>query len=121
MVDQNAAALDAVRIAREALQTAQLAPRTAELAAGGLTEPTSADIDTHVIEELTVKRINLVEDDGRLRMIIGNSTHAQVAPMRGQLRAHPERAATAGLLFINDDGTECGLFTVKGVTGAGAG
>lgn len=69
---------------------------------------TGAPQDAGVIDELTVKQIKVVEDDGTLRMIIGNSTHGRALPLRGELREHPGRNGTAGILFVNDEGTECG-------------
>jgi hypothetical protein len=81
----------------QALRLAEAAAREAGVRAG----PT-------VVDELTVKRINVVEDDGTLRVILGNSTHGNTVPMRGRLVQHPGRNPSAGLLFVNDDGTECG-------------
>lgn len=94
MSDDVKVALDA---AREALRRAEAAARAA-----------GVDVDSEVLEELTVKRINVVEDDGTLRLVIGNSTHGRTVPMRGELIRHPGRHASAGLLFVNDEGTECG-------------
>lgn len=94
-------ALDAARTAyeraTEALRLAEVAAR----AAGEQVTPT-------VVDELTVKRINIVEDDGTLRLVIGNSTMGRTAAMRGRHVDHPGRAPMAGLLFVNDEGTECG-------------
>ncbi|HET8663048.1 MAG TPA: hypothetical protein VFM08_01925 [Nocardioides sp.] len=94
-------ALDAARAAyaraTEALRLAEAAAR----AAGEQVEP-------RVVDELTVQRINVVEDDGTLRMVIGNSTIGSTAPMRGRQVEHPGRPPMAGLLFVNDEGTECG-------------
>jgi hypothetical protein len=95
---------DALTAAREAHAAASEALRRAEAAAGAA----GAEVDASVVDELTVKRINVVEDDGTLRMVIGNSTHGRVLPMRGREVVHPGRDATAGLLFVNDEGTECG-------------
>lgn len=100
-------ALDAARAAytqaTEALRLAETAAREAGVA----TEPT-------VVEELTVKRINVVEEDGTLRMVIGNSTIGRSLPMRGRMLQHPGRNETAGMLFVNDEGTECGGLTFGG-------
>jgi len=94
-------ALDAARTAyeraTEALRLAEVAAR----AAGEQVTPT-------VVDELTVKRINVVEEDGTLRLVIGNSTVGDRAPMRGRQVDHPGRTPMAGLLFVNDEGTECG-------------
>jgi hypothetical protein len=99
--------------AREALDAASRALRLAEEAAGQV----SASPVGPVLDELTVKRINVVEDDGTLRIVIGNSTHGRTAPMRGRLVEHPGRNASAGLLFVNDEGTECGGLQYAGHRG----
>jgi len=38
-------------------------------------------------------------------------------PMRGRLVAHPGRNPSAGLLFVNDEGTECGGLEYRGLRG----
>jgi hypothetical protein len=97
VVDALTAAREAHAAATEALHRAEAAVRAAGL-----------EVGTTVVDELTVKRLNVVEDDGTLRIVIGNSSHGRVAPMRGRPVVHPGRDATAGLLFVNDEGTECG-------------
>ncbi len=63
-------------------------------------QPTSFDaIDVH--------RINVVEPDGTLRMVISNKAAFPGAIIRGKEYPHPDRK-TAGLLFFNDEGTENG-------------
>jgi hypothetical protein len=95
---------DTLAAAREAYDAASKALRLAEEAAGQAGASTRAS----VLDELTVKRINVVEDDGTLRIVIGNSAHGRTMPMRGRFVQHPGRAETAGILFVNDEGTECG-------------
>jgi hypothetical protein len=85
---------EALETARAAYEKATEALRLAQAA---------ADRD-----HLTVKRIDVVEDDGTLRMVIGNSTHARDLPMRGRLVRHPGRRPAAGIIFVDDEGTECG-------------
>jgi hypothetical protein len=104
---------DTLAAAREAYGAASRALRLAEEAAG------QAGPSTHgpVLDELTVKRLNVVEDDGTLRIVIGNSTHGTTAPMRGRMVEHPGRNASAGLLFVNDEGTECGGLQYAGFRG----
>jgi hypothetical protein len=101
------AALDAARAAYErATEALRLAEATARKA--------GVEVVPAVMDELTVKRINVVEDDGTLRMIIGNSTMGRSLPMRGQVIEHPGRNETAGMLFVNDEGSECGGLTFGG-------
>jgi hypothetical protein len=104
-------ALSAARAAHAAAGEALLGAEAAARAAG-------VEVPPAPIGELTVKRINVVEDDGSLRIVIGNSTHGRTLPLRGRLVEHPGRAAAAGLLFVNDDGTECGGLEYRGHRGA---
>jgi hypothetical protein len=97
LVDALSAAREAHAAATEALLRAESAARAAGCDGAG-----------PALDELTVKRINVVEDDGTLRIVIGNSTHGRTMPMRGRVLPHPGRSASAGLLFVNDEGTECG-------------
>lgn len=59
------------------------------------------------INELDVQRINLREPDGTLRLIMSNSAKAPGVFIRGKEYAHPDRKA-AGMIFLNDEGTENG-------------
>lgn len=104
MSDLEDALTDALAAARAAHAAATEALRRAEevaRAAGLSIEPT-------VTDELTVKRIKVVDEDGMLRLIIGNSTMGRTMPMRGRIIDHPGRPPFAGILFVNDEGTECG-------------
>jgi hypothetical protein len=104
---------DTLASARDAYSAASRALRLAEDAAG---RAGASDLGP-VLDELTVKRINVVEDDGTLRIVIGNSTHGRSLPVRGRLVEHPGRNASAGLLFVNDEGTECGGLQYAGRRG----
>ena len=57
--------------------------------------------------EIDVERINVREPDGTLRMVISNQTAFPEIPYRGREVAHPGRD-TAGMLFMNEEGTEVG-------------
>lgn len=57
--------------------------------------------------ELDVQRINVREPDGTLRMVISNQASFPGIPVKGEEFAHPNRD-TAGLLFMNEEGTEVG-------------
>ncbi len=57
-------------------------------------------------KELTVERINIVEKDGKIRMVISN--RARQHPGRMDNQDFPKRDRPAGLLFFNDEGDECG-------------
>ena len=96
--------IQALETARAAYEQATEALRLAEAAA----RQAGVDVTPSTVDELTVKRINVVEDDGTLRLVIGNSTVGDTFPMRGRQVEHPGRPPMAGLLFVNDEGTECG-------------
>lgn len=64
--------------------------------------PTKASYD-----EIDVKRINLREEDGTLRLVISNKSRFPGLIFRGKEHKHPNRK-TAGMLFFNDEGTENG-------------
>ncbi len=58
-------------------------------------------------DEITVHRINVVEPDGTLRMVISNKADFPGIIIKGKETPHPDRK-TAGMLFFNDEGTENG-------------
>ncbi|MGH9711487.1 MAG: hypothetical protein ACRD37_13175 [Candidatus Acidiferrales bacterium] len=57
--------------------------------------------------EIDVQRINIVEPDGTLRMVISDKTKFPGIIVKGKEYPHPDRTA-AGMLFFNDEGTENG-------------
>jgi hypothetical protein len=57
-------------------------------------------------DEIDVKRINLVEPDGTLRMIISNRTNFPGLIVKG--KEYPHKRDTAGMIFFDDEGTENG-------------
>lgn len=58
------------------------------------------------MDELTVKRINIVEEDGTVRMVISNKQKQHSGRMDGQDMEDRERQA--GIIFFNDEGDEAG-------------
>ncbi len=58
------------------------------------------------LEELDVQRINLVEPDGTLRMVISDKARFPGLIVKGRDYPHPR--PQAGMLFYNDEGTENG-------------
>jgi hypothetical protein len=79
---------------------------TAALAVSLLTHA-SAVASLQSIDVLDVKRINLREEDGTLRMVIANTKRFPGIIFHGHERPHPDRR-TAGILFFNNEGTENG-------------
>ena len=67
------------------------------------------------LEEIDVRRINVREEDGRLRMVISNTSHLPGLIFRGKDHPHPNRR-TAGVLFFNDEQTEMGGLLFHGKT-----
>lgn len=57
--------------------------------------------------EIEVERINVREPDGTLRLVISNQTSFPEIPYRGREIPHPNRD-NAGMLFMNEEGTEVG-------------
>ncbi len=57
--------------------------------------------------EIDVQRINIVEPDGTLRMVISDKSKFPGIIVQGKEYPHPDRSS-AGMLFFNDEGTENG-------------
>lgn len=61
---------------------------------------------TSTADEITVQRINIVEPDGTPRLIISN--HAKFPGVLVHGKEEPLDRPQAGLIFLNDEGTETG-------------
>lgn len=61
---------------------------------------------TDTFQEITVQRINLVEPDGTLRMVISN--HAKFPGLIVRGKEQPFDRPQSGMLFYNDEGSENG-------------
>jgi hypothetical protein len=72
---------------------------------------------TTKLEVLDVERINIVEKDGTLRLTISNKELSPGLIERGK-DLTPSRGRT-GLIFYNDEGTECGGLIFSGKTADG--
>jgi hypothetical protein len=59
-------------------------------------------------DEIDVQRINLVEPDGTLRMVISDTAHAPGPIIKGKEYPHPGGRKEAGMIFYNDEGSENG-------------
>nr|WP_314541454.1 hypothetical protein [uncultured Massilia sp.] len=69
-------------------------------------------------DEITVGRINIVEPDGTKRIILSNKAYFPGDFQQGKEGARPNRRDVAGMLFINEEGTENGGLIQKGSIGA---
>ena len=58
-------------------------------------------------EEIDVQRINVVEPDGTIRLVLSGKALFPGILFKGKEYPHPNRK-TAGILFFNDEGTENG-------------
>ena len=65
--------------------------------------PSSATFD-----RITAHRIDVVEPNGKPRVILSNADQQPGAYFGGKEYPHPGRQRTGGVLFFNDDGTEAG-------------
>src|SRR5690606_24593436 len=63
--------------------------------------------DPPYFEEITVERINVVEPDGRKKLVIASSAR-QTEGMMGGVEVPLDRTRPAGLIYFNDHGDEVG-------------
>ncbi len=66
--------------------------------------------------EIDVERINIVEPDGKLRMVLSNRPRSIGPIYKGQPFGYPG-GTRPGIIFFNDEGTENGGLTFNGQTG----
>jgi hypothetical protein len=63
-------------------------------------------------EEISVERINLVEKDGRVRLVIANEARSPAVVLSGKTLSKP--GGRAGMIFYNDEGDESGGLIFRG-------
>ena len=68
---------------------------------------------THDLGVIDVRRINIREPDGKLRLAIFDAANAPGIVIRGREIPHPDRRV-AGMLFYNDEGSENGGLVIGG-------
>lgn len=71
-------------------------------------------------DRIVVHRIDVVEPDGTPRLILSDKAEYPGSFFHGREIARPDRTDSAGMLFINDEGTEDGGLIYGGVASAGA-
>ena len=69
-------------------------------------------------EEIDVERINVVEKDGKLKMVISNAARQDPGSVDGKLIPR-EDGRPAGMIFFNERGDEIGGLIISGDTGKG--
>lgn len=85
------------------------------LALAGLLMGASAHRDAS-FDVIDAQRINIREPDGTLRLVVSNRTHFPGGFMKGEeITAH--KRPMAGMLFLNDEGTENGGLIFNGALG----
>ena len=62
-------------------------------------------------EVIDVERMNIVERDGRVRIVLSNKARFPGLLVRGQENPYPRDVA--GIVFINEDGTEYGTLATE--------
>jgi len=67
------------------------------------------------LEEIDVERINIVERDGRVRLVISNKSRAPDIVLQGKTY-HRSGGNSAGMIFYNEEGTEDGGLGFSGET-----
>ncbi len=70
-------------------------------------------------DEITVERINIVEPDGKLKMVISNSERQHPGMFDGEILM--ERRRPPGMIFFNEEQDEVGGLIYKGNKEEGAG
>src|SRR5699024_1426905 len=70
-------------------------------------------------EEITVERINIVEPDGKLKMVLSNSEKQHPGMFDGEIMEERERPP--GLIFFNEEQDEVGGLIYQGNEENGAG
>src|SRR5699024_10732633 len=63
---------------------------------------------------VTTGRMTISESDGTTRMALGASSLSGTLPLRGTDHPHPGRPDAAGMLFLDEDGTESGALVHTG-------
>jgi hypothetical protein len=81
----------------------------AGLSRSGFTlRPVSAAERNATYDQITVHRINIVEPDGTPRLIIADKAEFPGSYFKAKEQPRPDRSDGAGMLFMNDEGTENG-------------
>jgi len=65
-------------------------------------------------EEIDVERINLIEKDGALKMVLSNKERFPDPMIDGKSYPLRQGGKTLGMLFYNDEGDECGGLSFGG-------
>ncbi|HQU84438.1 MAG TPA: hypothetical protein PKY59_14975 [Pyrinomonadaceae bacterium] len=72
-------------------------------------------------DEIDVERINIVEKNGKLKMVISNKERQHPGTMDGKYYKEREGQRPAGMIFFSEKGDEIGGLIFDGNTGEGQG
>lgn len=72
-------------------------------------------------DEIDVERVNIVEKDGKLKMVISNKARQHPGTMDGKYWKEREGKRAAGMIFFSEKGDEVGGLIFDGDTGKGQG
>jgi hypothetical protein len=72
-------------------------------------------------DEITVSRINVVDGDGTKRIVIAGMSRFPGDFVKGVETRRPDRSNVAGMIFLNDEGTENGGLIYRGRIGGTGG
>jgi hypothetical protein len=78
-------------------------------------------LNTKKFEEIDVERINIVEKDGKLRMVIANQVRQHPGTIDGVTHEERRGQRPPGMMFFNEKGDELGGLVFDGNTGKGQG
>jgi hypothetical protein len=70
-------------------------------------------------DQITVHRMNVVEPDGTVRLVVSDKAEFPGLYLHGKEIKRPDRGDSAGMLFVNDEGTEDGGLIYGGGREAG--
>lgn len=84
--------------------------------AGTVLMGATANTRRAAFDQITVHRINVVEPDGTLRMVISNAADSPGTPIKGHVYGRDDRKV-AGIIFLNNEGTENGGLIYDGSRG----
>ena len=63
---------------------------------------------SNYLKELSIERLNVIESDGTLRLVLCNTKHSPGHFMDGERFGEPDGKRPAGIYFFNNEGNECG-------------
>jgi hypothetical protein len=73
--------------------------------------------EKHQFDEIDVQRINIVEKDGKPRIILANRSMAPDLIIKGKTEQRATGKNSPGIIFFNDEGTECGALSTASTSG----